>query len=129
MISLRDLQSMSFEEARQLIQPRVGPPPVLRGNPDPLTRARTGSDYEELLRLDDNVVNRGVSEADNRRFVRQRQATIQHTKMDCSICQEGYRTGVDISYLPCEHIFHAECIDKWFQTHRRCPVCREEIGS
>lgn len=45
----------------------------------------------------------------------------------CSICLEKIETGDDES-LPCSHSFHRECIGRWNEVERTCPVCRRRVG-
>jgi hypothetical protein len=48
----------------------------------------------------------------------------------CTICQEGLRaedTGHLRRIRHCGHTFHQNCIDTWFSSHVRCPVCRHDI--
>ena len=45
----------------------------------------------------------------------------------CNVCFEEYTENVIITRLTCMHIFHKECIHKWFNDHNTCPVCRIEI--
>eukprot|EP00892_Ulva_mutabilis_P011646 jgi/Ulvmu1/8854/UM049_0036.1 len=46
----------------------------------------------------------------------------------CSVCKDEYRPGERLRQLPCQHIFHLECIDKWLGTwHGTCPVCRMNL--
>ncbi|PHU04054.1 putative dolichyl-diphosphooligosaccharide--protein glycosyltransferase subunit 3 [Capsicum chinense] len=48
----------------------------------------------------------------------------QHT-IECSICLSTIEDGELVRILPnCMHIFHVECIDKWFDCHSTCPICR-----
>jgi len=43
----------------------------------------------------------------------------------CPICLEGITADCSsISVLPCQHIFHTECINTWWETHTECPTCR-----
>ena len=35
--------------------------------------------------------------------------------MDCSVCLEPFVTGDEVKRLPCLHIFHVSCIDKWLK--------------
>ena len=44
----------------------------------------------------------------------------------CSICYEEitHRTS---DLLECNHLFHKECIDKWFENNYTCPICRYEV--
>ncbi|KAG2675706.1 hypothetical protein I3760_12G018000 [Carya illinoinensis] len=43
---------------------------------------------------------------------------------NCMICMEGYEGGMEVTRTPSSHIFHGDCIVKWFQTSHLCPLCR-----
>lgn len=45
--------------------------------------------------------------------------------MDCSICLETILE--DKKILKCDHEFHANCIDLWFNEKKECPICRTPI--
>ncbi|KAJ8568013.1 hypothetical protein K7X08_020735 [Anisodus acutangulus] len=52
---------------------------------------------------------------------------IEHNSIECTVCLTVLEDGETIRTLPnCKHIFHAECIDKWFGSHSTCPICRTE---
>ncbi|KAM4067515.1 ring finger domain-containing protein [Hirsutella rhossiliensis] len=43
----------------------------------------------------------------------------------CAICLENLQDVDVIRQLCCGHIFHAECIQKWFlKQHSICPLCK-----
>jgi|TARA_B110000495_G_C22975990_1_gene573254 hypothetical protein len=44
--------------------------------------------------------------------------------MDCSICFDGIKEE-DRKNLNCVHVFHEECINKWFKISHQCPLCRK----
>ncbi|TYH65472.1 hypothetical protein ES332_D06G058700v1 [Gossypium tomentosum] len=48
----------------------------------------------------------------------------------CVICQVEYEEGEGVVALPnCEHPYHSECITKWLQVKKICPICSTEISS
>ena len=50
----------------------------------------------------------------------------------CAICMEVRDVrSQDNRVLQCMHVFHEECIDKWFHENKRrtCPTCRNEDRS
>lgn len=48
--------------------------------------------------------------------------------IQCSIClQELGATQEGRKINHCGHWFHSQCIDTWFQTNVRCPVCRHDV--
>ncbi len=46
----------------------------------------------------------------------------------CQICCEDYVVGVVLKTLPCLHMYHEECIDKWLTQKGTCPVCLQPIA-
>ncbi len=38
-----------------------------------------------------------------------------------------YEIGEKVRRLPCMHLYHAECVDKWLVSKRSCPICRVDI--
>ena len=42
----------------------------------------------------------------------------------CCICQLSLKDEPILRKLECKHVFHLECIDKWFEEKNKCPVCR-----
>lgn len=45
---------------------------------------------------------------------------------NCPICWDEYCSPLEI--LPCQHLFHAQCISKWIVDHSTCPTCKGEIS-
>eukprot|EP00268_Persea_americana_P039869 TRINITY_DN39514_c1_g1_i1.p1 TRINITY_DN39514_c1_g1~~TRINITY_DN39514_c1_g1_i1.p1 ORF type:complete len:215 (+),score=55.78 TRINITY_DN39514_c1_g1_i1:46-645(+) len=48
---------------------------------------------------------------------------------ECVICQVDYEEGEALVVLPCKHQYHADCINKWLQMSKVCPICSEEVSS
>ena len=47
----------------------------------------------------------------------------------CSTCLESFNLTSNISTTPCGHVFHTDCIKKWFQSGQsQCPQCRKLCG-
>ena len=44
----------------------------------------------------------------------------------CSICLESIVKINEVT-KPCEHTFHTECITRWLENNRSCPLCRTEL--
>jgi len=42
----------------------------------------------------------------------------------CSICLEKFLEEDNITYLPCLHLFHENCIFEWLKRKKDCPVCK-----
>jgi hypothetical protein len=45
---------------------------------------------------------------------------------ECMICIEPLKKNKS-KELNCKHIFHIECIQKWYNVQQTCPICRTEI--
>ncbi|XP_060197615.1 RING-H2 finger protein ATL2 [Lycium barbarum] len=52
-----------------------------------------------------------------------------HTEpIDCAVCLSDLEENEKGRILPkCNHSFHLECIDMWFQSHSTCPLCRSPV--
>jgi len=48
--------------------------------------------------------------------------------LKCRICLELYEEGDEVKTLPCFHIFHSSCIDKWFQVSDECCICKTSVS-
>lgn len=47
--------------------------------------------------------------------------------LDCSVCKDEFGVGEEATQMPCEHIFHQDCLLPWLKQHNSCPVCRYEL--
>ncbi|WCJ39291.1 RING/U-box superfamily protein [Euphorbia peplus] len=49
--------------------------------------------------------------------------------LECSVCLSEVLQGEKTRLLPkCNHGFHVDCIDMWFQYHSTCPLCRNSVA-
>ncbi|CAH2058040.1 unnamed protein product [Thlaspi arvense] len=45
--------------------------------------------------------------------------------LPCPICMEDVVEGEETAQrLPCNHLFHNDCINPWLRNHSTCPLCR-----
>ncbi|KAK1288387.1 RING-H2 finger protein ATL60 [Acorus calamus] len=48
--------------------------------------------------------------------------------LECAVCLSELSEGEKARFLPkCNHGFHVDCIDMWFQSHSTCPLCRSPV--
>ena len=45
----------------------------------------------------------------------------------CCICIANYENDDELRELPCSHLFHKECVDKWLKINSLCPLCKNEV--
>ena len=50
---------------------------------------------------------------------------LSEDKKKCLICLEEFQNNQKTIILPCIHIFHYECINKWMKNF--CPLCKYKI--
>lgn len=49
------------------------------------------------------------------------------TVKTCVICQIDFNRGMEVTKLPCDHMYHQECIVQWLETSHMCPMCRHAM--
>jgi len=97
----------------------------------------TSEDYELLLQLDGGA---GPGRRGREEGARQAQAVLARLPVSrlaeaspgtqCSICLDDLVAGAEVRTLPCMHVFHRKCIDRWFMTpggKPRCPIDQAEV--
>lgn len=51
---------------------------------------------------------------------------IKNMNSKCTVCQDDFNEQDNVRVLPCEHIYHLDCIDDWLKIHSyKCPCCRK----
>ncbi|XP_068090156.1 E3 ubiquitin-protein ligase RNF126 isoform X2 [Hyperolius riggenbachi] len=109
----------------------LGPWGVLHSNPMDYAWGANGLDTI-ITQLLNQFENTGPPPADNEKI--QALPTIQITDehvgsgLDCSVCREDYTVGESVRQLPCNHLFHNDCIIPWLEQHDTCPVCRKSLS-
>ena len=43
----------------------------------------------------------------------------------CPICLSEWKIGDEVGKLACGHEFELDCLSKWLNEKRNCPLCRE----
>mmetsp|Transcript_18110 Transcript_18110/g.23829 ORF Transcript_18110/g.23829 Transcript_18110/m.23829 type:complete len:309 (+) Transcript_18110:139-1065(+) len=47
---------------------------------------------------------------------------------NCSICLCEMSEKEEIMILPCNHPYHANCVDSWILGHHHCPLCKLDLN-
>lgn len=85
-------------------------------------RDLTPEDYEILLQLDNSVAPKTIDKSvlDNFKTDTVDENSAGNT---CPVCMDMYEVGENRKFLPCNHVFHAKCIDMWLEnSSRNCPI-------
>ncbi|XAR55233.1 hypothetical protein NMG60_11035251 [Bertholletia excelsa] len=53
---------------------------------------------------------------------------IDWNKQECSVCLTEFEPEAKLDHLPCGHVFHKTCLEKWFKCWNvTCPLCRTRM--
>ncbi|CAH2067977.1 unnamed protein product [Thlaspi arvense] len=58
----------------------------------------------------------------------QKKRLISGEDASCCICLARYGDDDEVRELPCLHVFHVDCVDKWLKINATCPLCKNEVG-
>jgi hypothetical protein len=58
---------------------------------------------------------------EKKKFITQK-ITLCNEEFECTICLNSSTCG---GKLKCGHVFHENCINKWFELTNTCPNCRD----
>lgn len=45
----------------------------------------------------------------------------------CIVCREEMSSSMRAKRLPCNHVFHLDCLKSWLERQQNCPICRSAI--
>ena len=45
----------------------------------------------------------------------------------CIICQDDFDVGCEALQMPCQHLYHKDCLSHWLKIRNSCPICRFEL--
>jgi len=94
-----------------------------------MDRDFTAEDYEMLLQLDEESVQsrRGsLAEAEAQSLLEMLPVSTvapSSAGAQCMVCLEPMDAGEQVRTLPCMHVFHRDCIDRWLSEPGRLPRC------
>ena len=72
------------------------------------------------------ATTQGASEAVVRALPLRTVSSSEHVQA-CPVCLEDMEAGSEVRTLPCNHFFHAACVEGWLKQKNSCPMCREEL--
>lgn len=86
--------------------------------------------YEELMELQEKVgkVKVGLSSAQFARLKTELYSPNTHKLNSCSICLNEFEDEQPIIKLGCLHLFDPDCLKRWVDDNKNCPICKGEIG-
>jgi E3 ubiquitin-protein ligase synoviolin len=77
--------------------------------------------------LNDVIQSRRAVHAMNHLFPLASAEELTSGDATCIICREEMTVESGAKKLPCNHIFHPNCLRSWFQRQQTCPTCRTDI--
>ena len=105
-----------------------------------LTRTRNNSRFEEdLVEATTNSFQESVDDIQknpvDKRLLKTKTNTFNininscgELYKNCCICITKFENQETVRILQCFHIFHINCIDKWFEFNNYCPLCKEILS-
>uniref|UniRef100_A0A183BTK3 E3 ubiquitin-protein ligase hrd-1 n=1 Tax=Globodera pallida TaxID=36090 RepID=A0A183BTK3_GLOPA len=77
--------------------------------------------------VNDVILSRRAINAMNNLFPLATAQDLTENDNTCIICREEMTVESGAKKLPCNHIFHPNCLRSWFQRQQTCPTCRTDV--
>ncbi|XP_027342497.1 E3 ubiquitin-protein ligase At1g63170 [Abrus precatorius] len=77
---------------------------------------------------DDQDVNAAIDDGGILAAGTEKERVISGEDAVCCICLAKYADDEELRELPCFHVFHVACVDKWLKINASCPLCKSEVG-
>jgi hypothetical protein len=99
------------------------------------TNSNNNIRHHEIL-LDDLLINENLNKEDSQTIMNYiPNSVIKEVKNNenknnskCLICLSDFQIGDNASTLPCLHIFHSNCLEKWINQQKWCPICKYDVS-
>lgn len=94
------------------------------------TEALAGGYEERLMEVQDMLNRRQGMSSDTIsqvEVVKWKRAVHGEGQLQCMVCLSDFEEDEDLRKLPCNHMFHAACIDEWLHRCTDCPICKCNI--
>lgn len=78
-------------------------------------------------RVSDFLRFRQISANMENRFPDATEEDLERVDHMCIVCREEMVTAA--KRLPCNHVFHLECLKSWLERQQNCPICRTAISA
>lgn len=88
-------------------------------------------DYESLLELENvsiPIKEECLAEIPVETYSEIDQCHKGDKNLQCAVCILDFEADDKCRHLPCDHLFHQDCIEKWFQEKAKCPVCKIDVN-
>lgn len=94
-----------------------------------MTRELTPEDYELLCLLDDGIKKAPTLSTGAAASLPRAMDAATWVGEDCRVCLCPLEEGEDVRLLPCKHLYHGPCIERWLTGSRSsCPMCGAEVS-
>ncbi|KAL9231379.1 hypothetical protein vseg_006615 [Gypsophila vaccaria] len=100
----------------------------LRPLPTSVSEFLLGSGFDRLLDQLSQIEITGVGTAASKTAIESMPTVlIVETESYCAVCKEAFAVGENAREMPCQHVYHEDCIVPWLNLRNSCPVCRFEV--
>lgn len=101
---------------------RTSPPPPPLGPPPQLTPAST-----DQAEVSEEVLAPLLRRIPAQKLPMISPAYAKRGVDSCTICHEALLPGEEVRRLPCLHVFHRDCIDRWLKIRCTCPLDNQRL--